>query len=148
MQLTETEKLAVIDVLDGHWKDALKAKAALREHYKHNDPLGAEAIRLKAESDKAVGEYAALEAFCGMLGWMPRKHEWDVVELMPFDVRAYHVHATDNRGFRRVIHTFATGVSCREWIMRGLNACEGAEREHYASLLSQLESGEHELSYD
>ena len=36
---------------------------------------------------------------------------------------------------------------CKEWIMNGLFGTEGAERDHYINLLSQLASGRTKLDY-
>lgn len=44
--------------------------------------------------------------------------------------------------------TFNGEAAAREWIMGGLMGCEGAERDHYVSLLQQLEMGLDRLDYD
>lgn len=46
-----------------------------------------------------------------------------------------------------VIRTFATKSECRDFIMRGLSITEGSEREHYVSMLAQLDNGRRSLVY-
>ena len=46
-----------------------------------------------------------------------------------------------------IIKTFAKKDECQSFIMRGLERTEGSEREHYVSLLSQLNHGRRTLVY-
>lgn len=43
---------------------------------------------------------------------------------------------------------FKNKKEAKSWIMDGLMGCEGAERDHYVSLLQQLEMGLDRLDYD
>ena len=43
------------------------------------------------------------------------------------------------------IAEFNSRKSAREWIMSGLFSCEGAERDHYVDMLSQLEESENKV---
>lgn len=43
---------------------------------------------------------------------------------------------------------FRNKTEAKSWIMAGLMGCEGAERDHYVSLLQQLEMGLDRLDYD
>lgn len=42
---------------------------------------------------------------------------------------------------------FSGRKAAREWIMEGLFGCDGAERDHYVSMLGQLEAGRSNLDY-
>lgn len=44
--------------------------------------------------------------------------------------------------------TFKNKNKAKDWIMRGMCSCEGAERERYISMLFQLNIGDTELDYD
>ena len=48
---------------------------------------------------------------------------------------------------KEVLHTFNKKKECENWIIDGLMSCEGAERDHYVSMLGQLKSGEKTLCY-
>ena len=43
---------------------------------------------------------------------------------------------------------FSSRTKAREWIMSGIFGCDGAERDHYVSLLIQLDAGLTLLDYD
>lgn len=42
---------------------------------------------------------------------------------------------------------FTSKASCKEWIMEGMTGTDGAERDHYVSLLCQMEGGKNVLDY-
>lgn len=44
--------------------------------------------------------------------------------------------------------TFRSKRAARQWLMEGLAACDGAEQEHYANMLVELECGETVLHYN
>ena len=44
--------------------------------------------------------------------------------------------------------TFSTKKSIRSWIMEGLRGTEGAERDHYVSMLLQLDEVKTRIDYD
>lgn len=44
--------------------------------------------------------------------------------------------------------SFRTRELCRKWLMGGLAGCEGAEQEHYANMLVEMESGASVLHYN
>jgi hypothetical protein len=46
------------------------------------------------------------------------------------------------------LYQCATREEAYKWILRGLRGTEGAERDHYVSLLLQLEDGKWKLYYD
>ena len=43
---------------------------------------------------------------------------------------------------------FKNKKEAKSWIMDGLVGCEGAERDHYVSLMTQLMIGRKRLDYD
>lgn len=43
---------------------------------------------------------------------------------------------------------FKTKRECRAWLMEGMFACEGAERDHYVNMLYELEHGKTILHYN
>ena len=47
----------------------------------------------------------------------------------------------------RILRSFKTKKDCRGWLMEGLYACQGAERDHYVSMLQQLDCGKKTLCY-
>jgi len=53
----------------------------------------------------------------------------------------------DNWNQNKVIRSFNIKNECKDWIMSGLFACEGAERDHYVHMLCQLEDGKRFLEY-
>lgn len=48
---------------------------------------------------------------------------------------------------RRSIITFNTKRACTKWLKEGLYGCDGAERDHYANMLEQLDCGKTTLDY-
>lgn len=44
--------------------------------------------------------------------------------------------------------TFATKSSCKAWLMEGMMACDGAERDHYVGMLCQMDEGKNILDYN
>jgi len=46
-----------------------------------------------------------------------------------------------------IIKSFKTKKECRAWLMEGMFSCEGAERDHYVNMLSELECGKKSLKY-
>lgn len=53
-----------------------------------------------------------------------------------------------NKSEARVLRSFNSKKSARAWIMQGMFETDGAERDHYVSMLEQLECGETTLFYD
>jgi len=53
----------------------------------------------------------------------------------------------DNMRGNEVIVSFGNKRECREWLMEGMYGCEGAERDHYVSMLQQLDHGKRTLEY-
>ena len=48
---------------------------------------------------------------------------------------------------RRAIATFNTKRACTKWLKEGLYGCDGAERDHFANMLEQLDCGKTTLDY-
>lgn len=44
--------------------------------------------------------------------------------------------------------TFKSATECKAWLMEGLMACEGAERDHYVDMLTEFMSGNTTLHYN
>lgn len=53
-----------------------------------------------------------------------------------------------NKSEARLLRSFSSKKAARAWIMEGMFCTEGAERDHYVSMLEQLEDGETTLYYD
>ena len=53
-----------------------------------------------------------------------------------------------NKSEARLLRSFSSKKSARAWIMQGMFETEGAERDHFVSMLEQLECGETTLFYD
>lgn len=47
----------------------------------------------------------------------------------------------------KILKSFKTKKEIYDWIMIGLYVCEGAERDHYVSMLNQLNRGKKTLCY-
>jgi len=54
----------------------------------------------------------------------------------------------DNLDGNRTLQSFKSKKDCRAWLMEGLYGTDGAERDHYVSMLSQLDMGKKVLEYN
>jgi hypothetical protein len=54
----------------------------------------------------------------------------------------------DNLNGNKTLQTFRNKKDCRAWLMKGLYETDGAERDHYVSMLSQLDMGKKVLEYN
>ena len=54
----------------------------------------------------------------------------------------------DNLNGNRTLQSFRSKRDCRSWLMDGLYGTDGAERDHYVSMLSQLDMGKMVLEYN
>lgn len=54
----------------------------------------------------------------------------------------------DNLDKNRTLQTFRNKKDCRAWLMEGLCGTDGAEQEHYVSMLMQLDEGKKVLEYN
>lgn len=54
----------------------------------------------------------------------------------------------DNKGEDVELRSFNTKRAARIWIIHGILSCEGAEQEHYASMLRQLDDGKTTVYYN
>lgn len=53
-----------------------------------------------------------------------------------------------NKSEAQLLRSFSSRKAACIWITEGLFCTEGAEQEHYASMLEQLESGKTTIFYD
>lgn len=53
----------------------------------------------------------------------------------------------DNHRNNAVIKSFSRRKDCERWLKEGLYGCDGAERDHFADMLEQLDCGNTTLHY-
>lgn len=131
----------------------MEAKAALKQAHRHEDPLGSKCLQLHHEASLAEANFNAAVAVVELIGWKARtdrdgrftklEHSGEPLEVV--EVWDYWDAAKQKRV--NLLRRFPNASKCKAWLMEGMSACEGAERDHYVDMLQRLEAGDRRLYY-
>lgn len=133
----------------------IEAQYRLKLAHRSEDPLGSRCLQLHHEKSLAEANFNAVVSVIELLGWKAQTDKQGrFVRLLaaPADqtLEVFEVYERWNSAKREpegLLRRFPSADKCREWLMSGITACEGAERDQYVNMLQAMESGDHRLYY-
>ena len=133
----------------------MDAQYLLRLAHRSEDTLCSRCLQLHHEKSLAEANFNAVAEVVELLGWKAQTDKQGrFVRLLaspsgqPLEV--FEVYERWNSAKRKpegLLRRFPSADKCREWLMKGIRSCEGAERDHYVNILTAMESGDHRLYY-